>query len=230
MVKKAGMFTPASANVFAASPSIRARKSAVVVKFTKLDGNNSFSKAKLVASNGIIKDTIDRNSWNQTTAARIMSTDQPKISQICNDKVGGFSLKRLIFYIVKLGFVVTILVKGRPKDQTGGRNRKYETLFSLDIDSVQSVSEEKKFLANVISNIMEDNCWNQDEAAKVFGVDQPKVSQICSGNLMGFSVERFKAFILAAGYKLEMLIKQCEDCASSGKLCDKHFTDGVLDE
>ncbi|MGB6976001.1 MAG: helix-turn-helix transcriptional regulator [Gammaproteobacteria bacterium] len=47
----------------------------------------------------------------------------------------------------------------------------------------------------------------QKEAAKLLGVDQPKISALSHGRLSGFSVERFFRFLTILNQDIEIVIK-----------------------
>ncbi|WP_333023255.1 helix-turn-helix domain-containing protein [Wolbachia endosymbiont of Pentidionis agamae] len=58
----------------------------------------------------IIVKVIDGNCWNQTKAASVLGIDQPKISQIRNGKIAGFSMERLLTFLAKLKCKVDITI------------------------------------------------------------------------------------------------------------------------
>ena len=58
----------------------------------------------------LIKDITCKNHWNQVTTAKILGVDQPKISQISNGKTAGFSLERLLVFLLRLKCEVTITI------------------------------------------------------------------------------------------------------------------------
>ncbi|QXK92077.1 XRE family transcriptional regulator [Neoehrlichia mikurensis] len=58
----------------------------------------------------IIKEIIQLNHWNQMTAAKILGVDQPKISQIINGKTAGFSLERLLTFLLKLNCKIDLSI------------------------------------------------------------------------------------------------------------------------
>ncbi|MDB1135773.1 XRE family transcriptional regulator [Candidatus Anaplasma sp. TIGMIC] len=60
---------------------------------------------------GIIRDTIRKSQWSQMTAAKIIGVDQPKVSQIINGKTTGFSLERLLIFLLRLRCTVELSVK-----------------------------------------------------------------------------------------------------------------------
>ncbi|MGZ3580483.1 MAG: helix-turn-helix domain-containing protein [Syntrophales bacterium] len=61
-----------------------------------------------------ISEIIQKRHISQAEAARILGTEQPKISAIMNGKLSGFSLERLIFFLNVLGSDVQIIVKPKP--------------------------------------------------------------------------------------------------------------------
>lgn len=58
----------------------------------------------------MIIEIINYNQWNQTAAAKMLGVDQPKISQIKNGKTSGFSLERLLLFLLKLNCKVDIVI------------------------------------------------------------------------------------------------------------------------
>jgi len=65
----------------------------------------------------------------------------------------------------------------------------------------------KAVLAHRISRILEERRLTQAEAAKVMGVDQPKISALRRGRLSGFSLERLLRFLLLLGRDVEIVVK-----------------------
>lgn len=49
----------------------------------------------------IINKIIEKNAWTQAFAAEKLGIDQPKVSQIKNGKIDGFSLERLLGFLKK---------------------------------------------------------------------------------------------------------------------------------
>ncbi|CAN2143781.1 Putative transcriptional regulator [Wolbachia pipientis] len=56
----------------------------------------------------IINKIIEKNAWTQAFAAEKLGIDQPKVSQIKNGKIDGFSLERLLGFLKKLDHEITI--------------------------------------------------------------------------------------------------------------------------
>ena len=59
----------------------------------------------------------------QTSAARILRIDQPKISRLLRGQLSGFSTERLMYFLTRLGRDVEIVVKRAPRSRRQGRLR-----------------------------------------------------------------------------------------------------------
>lgn len=75
------------------------------------DAGERLVKAQLAY---MISGIIKRRHLSQAEAAKILGTEQPKISAIMNGKLAGFSLERLIYFLNILGRDVQIVIKPRP--------------------------------------------------------------------------------------------------------------------
>ncbi len=64
----------------------------------------------------------------------------------------------------------------------------------------------KAQLAHQISELIEMRHLTQSDAAKLLGVDQPKVSALMRGKLSGFSTDRLFRFLNALGSNVEIRI------------------------
>lgn len=78
----------------------------------------ALAKAELARKIGAI---IERHGLTQAAAAGILEVDQPKVSALLRGRLAGFSLDRLVRFLVRLGSDVEIVVKPRPR--AGGRAR-----------------------------------------------------------------------------------------------------------
>ena len=65
----------------------------------------------------------------------------------------------------------------------------------------------KSDLAARITDIIRRRRLNQAQAAKVLGVDQPKISALKRGRLSGFSLERLLRFLILLGQDVEIAVK-----------------------
>jgi predicted XRE-type DNA-binding protein len=66
----------------------------------------------------------------------------------------------------------------------------------------------KARLASTISDIIDEQKLTQAQAAKLMGVDQPKVSAIVRGRLAEFSIERLLRFVLLLGRDVDIAVKK----------------------
>ncbi len=78
------------------------------------------AKAELARKVGEI---ITKRHLSQADAAKLLGVDQPKVSNIMNGRLSGFSLERLIHFLNLLGREVQIVVKPKPRSQAMGRLR-----------------------------------------------------------------------------------------------------------
>ena len=58
-----------------------------------------------------------------------------------------------------------------------------------------------------INDIIKKRGLKQIEAAKVLGINQPKVSALANGRLSGFSIERLIHFLKLLNQDVEIIIK-----------------------
>jgi predicted XRE-type DNA-binding protein len=92
--------TPSSGNVFADLKLPQA--------------NDLLAKAELAAK---IIEEIERRRMTQTQAAGILGIDQPKVSALRQGKLSGFSIERLMRFLLLLGRDVEITVKVKPRSR-----------------------------------------------------------------------------------------------------------------
>ncbi|MEH0831223.1 helix-turn-helix domain-containing protein [Anaplasma bovis] len=92
----------------------------------------SGQKVKLQILN-IIRNTIYKSQWNQTVAAKIIGVDQPKISQIINGKAAGFSLERLLVFLLRLGCDVHLSIH---TDRNRVDYSMENSMAKIDLDSI----------------------------------------------------------------------------------------------
>ena len=64
---------------------------------------------------------IEKRGLTQAAAAEVLKIDQPKVSALVRGGLAGFSLGRLVRFLVLLGSDVEIVVK--PRARTAGRAR-----------------------------------------------------------------------------------------------------------
>jgi len=98
--------TPSSGNVFADLNLPRA--------------DDLLAKAELTTQ---IVAEIQRRRLTQSRAAEILGIDQPKISALNQGKLSGFSVERLMRFLLLLGRDIEIVVKAKPKSRSAARLR-----------------------------------------------------------------------------------------------------------
>ncbi len=64
----------------------------------------------------------------------------------------------------------------------------------------------KAELVRQISNLIDGRKLTQSEAAKILGIDQPKVSALLNGRFSGFSTDRLFRFLNALGSDVEIRV------------------------
>jgi predicted XRE-type DNA-binding protein len=99
-------YTPSSGNVFAERDLPRADDLLVRAELT----------AKIIAE-------IQRRRLTQAQAAAVLAIDQPKISALKQGKLAGFSIERLMRFLLLLGRDVEISVRKKPKSRPAARLR-----------------------------------------------------------------------------------------------------------
>ena len=68
-----------------------------------------------------ISKIIERRKLTQADAANVLEVDQPKVSALKHGKLSGFSLDRLVRFLVLLGSDVEIVVKEQPRGRRRAR-------------------------------------------------------------------------------------------------------------
>ena len=94
--------TPSSGNVF--------------VDLDLPDAEDLLAKAVLALH---IRRAIDARKLTQTQAAGLLGVDQPKVSQIINGRLDGFSTDRLLRFLNDLGCDVQISVSAPHPEERG---------------------------------------------------------------------------------------------------------------
>ena len=92
--------TPSSGNVFA--------------DMGLPDAEELQTKVRLGAA---ICNVVDRDHLTQAQVASLLGINQPKVSALLNFKLEGFSVERLMRFLLKLGHDVEIVVKTKPKSR-----------------------------------------------------------------------------------------------------------------
>ena len=79
------------------------------------DAGELDTKARLGATLNLI---VKRKGLTQADVATALSINQPKVSALLNYKLEGFSVERLMHFLVALGQDVEIVVKSKPASRS----------------------------------------------------------------------------------------------------------------
>jgi len=82
------------------------------------DSEELLAKTRLASA---ISDIITGRHLTQTEAADLLGTSQPKVSNLMNGRLDGFSLERLARFLNTLDRDVEIVVKRRPRSRKDAR-------------------------------------------------------------------------------------------------------------
>ena len=82
------------------------------------DPEEAFAKAEMARR---ISQAIQKHGLTQSQAARLLGTDQAKISALVRGKLAGFSTDRLIRYLTALGVDVQIVLPTRTRTKSSGK-------------------------------------------------------------------------------------------------------------
>jgi predicted XRE-type DNA-binding protein len=82
------------------------------------DAEEMLIKAQLVTK---IAEIIKRKGLTQTQAAELLGMPQPKLSNLLRGRFRGFSERRLMDCLTKLGRDIQIIVKATPRSRKDGR-------------------------------------------------------------------------------------------------------------
>jgi predicted XRE-type DNA-binding protein len=76
----------------------------------------------------------------------------------------------------------------------------------------------KAELASKIAALLRERKLTQAKAAKLLGIDQPKVSNLLRGNLTGFSLERLMRFLLLLGQDIRIAVEAAPRSRSQARV------------
>jgi predicted XRE-type DNA-binding protein len=82
------------------------------------DSEELLAKARLASA---ISDIVTGRHLTQKEAADLLGTSQPKVSNLMNGRLEGFSLERLARFLNTLDRDVEIVVKRRPRSRKNAR-------------------------------------------------------------------------------------------------------------
>ena len=76
----------------------------------------------------------------------------------------------------------------------------------------------KAELVQRIRELIEERKLTQTKAAKLLGLDQPKVSALVRGRVEGYSIDRLFRFLTALGQRVEITVRPSADNAEARAL------------
>ena len=78
----------------------------------------ALAKAELAAK---IATLIEKKGLTQVSAAKLLAIDQPKVSALLRGRLSGFSIERLMRYLLMLGQDIKITVQPAPRSRSKAR-------------------------------------------------------------------------------------------------------------
>ena len=102
----------------------------------------------------------------------------------------------------------------------GGRDHRVSSgnvFADLGVDAPEEALAKAELTAK-IAEIIEARGLTQAAAARLLGIDQPKVSALLRGKLTGFSTERLIKFLNALGRDVEIVIRDRPRAKGPGHL------------
>jgi predicted XRE-type DNA-binding protein len=89
--------------------------------FTDLGVRNAEEKQTRLRLAVVINRVIQSRKLSQAAAARRLKVNQPKVSALSNYRLEGFSVERLMNFLIALDRDVEIIIRRRPGTRRGGR-------------------------------------------------------------------------------------------------------------
>lgn len=102
----------------ATNPKIRRGGANVFADLGLPDAENHFVKAQLVSR---MMDIMKARKLTQTAVAEIIGIAQPDVSNLIRGRFRGYSIDRLMSFLVALDQDVEITVRSKPKGRAAGR-------------------------------------------------------------------------------------------------------------
>ena len=96
--------------------SVRKGSGNVFADLGLAEAEERLAKAELARAIG---KAISERNLTQREAAELLGVDQPKVSQVLNGRLSGFSTERLMRYLTRLGRDVEINVKPGASNRPG---------------------------------------------------------------------------------------------------------------
>lgn len=94
------------------SASVTASSGNVFADLGIADAEERQTKVRLTLE---INRILERRRLTQAEAARALGINQPKISALANYRLDGFSVERLLHFLIALGRDVEIVIRSKPR-------------------------------------------------------------------------------------------------------------------
>jgi predicted XRE-type DNA-binding protein len=107
-----------------------------------------------------------------------------------------------------------LMIAGHGDSITPSSGNVFADLVLPDADDRLAKAE----LARQIGAIIRERRLTRPAAARILGVDQPKVSALLSGRLAGFSLERLAHFLTPLGQDVEIVVREKPPTPPVGRL------------
>ena len=104
-----------------ASPQSRLQAGADEPASVLIPGRRSLPNCYIVRPTVAINQIIRGRKVSQTGAARRLNMNQPKLSALSNYRLDGFSVERLMNFLIALDRDVEIIIRRVPRSRKGGR-------------------------------------------------------------------------------------------------------------
>jgi len=82
------------------------------------DADEKLTKVRLAVA---IKQIVKSQRISQTAAAKVLGVNQPKISALVNYRLDGFSVERLLHFLIALDRDVEIVIRKKPRSRRAAR-------------------------------------------------------------------------------------------------------------
>jgi predicted XRE-type DNA-binding protein len=102
------------------------------------DADDRLAKAELAIK---IAEILRRHKLTQTQAAAVLGVDQPKVSALIRGRLSGFSIERLLRFLLRLGTDVSITFKPHSRPRPKPRTRTARGTARFPVEGTLTVGE-----------------------------------------------------------------------------------------
>jgi len=102
------------------------------------NADEMLAKAELAIK---IADILRRRRLTQVQAAAVLGVDQPKVSALIRGRLSGFSIERLLRFLLRLGTDVSITIKPHSLQRSKPRARTARRAAKFPVEGILNVVE-----------------------------------------------------------------------------------------